>query len=94
MKLLHYFVFLMLTMFLQGRIDLKSTVCYLLLKFNMHKLLQNMEQQLFAMRFMSIVLSFCLVIAQGCNLTTIQAGITNGIGVIENVVGHCGFEDK
>ena len=78
----------MLTMFLQGRIDLKSAVCYLLLKFNMHKLLQNMEQQLFAMRFMSIALSFCLVIAQGCNLTTIQAGITNGIGVIENVVGH------
>lgn len=45
----------MLTMFLQGKIDLKSTVCYLLLDvcrgmFAIHKLLQNMEQQLFAFK--------------------------------------------
>ena len=45
------------------------------------------------MRVMSIALPFCLV-TEGCNLMTIQAGITNGIGVIENVVGHRGFEDK
>lgn len=43
---------------------------------------------------MSIALPFCLVTAEGCNLTTIQAGITNGIGVTENVVGHQGFENK